>query len=164
LLVVGSRELERAIGRAGVSRTEPEPAIVVCDDPRLIRELALRHQLVLAVLGPGDDVVRALDAGAAGVVRAGAGAELIARAHALLRRAPARRLSRRERLLLGCLASEPGRVFTKEELRRAVWGEHPPPRAGRALETQVTRLRRALGSDGPALVTVWGVGYRLDRP
>jgi|GEM_PF-2739325 DNA-binding response OmpR family regulator len=147
-----------------MSRTQPEPAIVVCDDPRLIRELALRHALVLAVLGPGDDVVRALDDGAASVVSAGAQAELIARARALLRRAPAPRLSRGERLLLACLASEPGRVFTKEELRRAVWGEHPPPRAGRALETQVTRLRRALGPDGPALVTVWGVGYRLDRP
>ncbi len=147
-----------------MSRTEPEPVIVVCDDPRLIRELALRHPLVLAVLGPGDDVVRALDDGAASVVRVGAQAELIARARALLRRAPAPRLSRGERLLLTCLGSEPGRVFTKEELRCAVWGEHPPPRAGRALETQVTRLRRALGPDAPALVTVWGVGYRLDRP
>ncbi len=147
-----------------MSRTDPAPAIVVCDDPRLVRELALHHPLVLAVLGPGDDVVRALEDGAASVVRAGARAELIARARALLRRAPAPRLSRGERLLLACLASKPGHVFTKEELRRAVWGEHAPPSTGRALETQVTRLRRAMGPDGPALVTVWGVGYRLDRP
>lgn len=147
----------------GVGATRPEPTIVICDDPRLIRELALRHPFVLAVLGPGDDIVRALDDGAASVVRAGAQAELIARARALSRRAPAADLSRAEQLVLGCLASEPGRVFTKEELRRALWGEHPPPRAGRALETQVARLRRALGPDGPALVTVWGVGYRLDR-
>ena len=140
-------------------------SVVVCDDPDRIAALARRHPLVLAVLQPGDDVARALDDGAAAVVRAGANDELVARVRALLRRAqtpPA--LTAGERALLACLASEPGRVFTKAELRAAIWGEQPPPVGSRALEAQVARLRRSLGLDGPALVTVWGVGYRLERP
>jgi DNA-binding response OmpR family regulator len=109
--------------------------------------------------------VRALEDGAAAVVRAGAHAELRARVRALQRRAAASyRLSRGERALLACLASEPGRVFTKAELRAAIWGERSPPARSRALEAQVARLRRSLGPDGAALVTVWSVGYRLDRP
>ena len=138
------------------------PALVVCDQPQRIGRLARAHPqaLLLAVLGPADDVVQALEAGADGVVCAGADAELAARARALLRRA--RRLSPAERALLACLASQPGRVFTKAELRTAIWGERPPPAAGRALEAQVARLRRALGPHGPTLVTVWSVGYRLD--
>jgi DNA-binding response OmpR family regulator len=148
-----------------VSRSTRAPALVVCARAERIAGLAARHRLVLAVLGPGDDIVRALDDGAASVVRAGAQAELVARARALLRRAqPPPRLSAGERALLACLAAEPGRVFTKAELRAAVWGEHPPPPQSRALEAQVGRLRRSLGPDGAALVTVWSVGYRLDRP
>ena len=137
----------------GVSRSVREPAIVVCDEPQRIRELARRYPLVLAVLEPGADVVRA-----------GAEAELAARVRALLRRAPTTRLSAGERRLLACLASAPGRVFTKAELRAAIWGGQAPPASSRALEAQVTRLRRSLGPDGPALVTVWSVGYRLEHP
>jgi DNA-binding response OmpR family regulator len=140
-----------------------DAAVVVCEDPSRIRELARRHALVLAVLGPNDDVARALDLGAAAVVRAGAPAELEARVRALRRRAAQQASCSGQRLLLGCLASDVGRLFTKAELRAAIWGEHPPPAAGRALEAQVARLRRNLGPDGPALVTVWGVGYRLER-
>jgi DNA-binding response OmpR family regulator len=147
-----------------VSRSVREPEIVVCDEPERIRELARRYPLVLAVLESGADVVRALDDGAAAVVRAGAEAELAARVRALLRRAPTTRLSAGERKLLACLASAPGRVFTKAELRAAIWGGQGPPAGSRALETQVARLRRSLGADGPALVTVWSVGYRLEHP
>jgi two-component system response regulator TctD len=135
--------------------------LLVCDRPQRIRELARAHPhaLLLAIVAAGEDRARALDEGAASVVRAGAEAELVARALALVRRAP--RLTPAERALLECLASQPGRVFTKQELRAAIWGEQPPPAHGRALETQVARLRRQLGPNGPALVTVWGVGYRL---
>jgi DNA-binding response OmpR family regulator len=69
-------------------------------------------------------------------------------------------LRRREYEVLAVLAEEPGRVFTKSELLRAIWGG---PAAGqtRALDVQVARLRRRLGAHAGLLVTVWGVGYRL---
>jgi DNA-binding response OmpR family regulator len=66
----------------------------------------------------------------------------------------------REFTLLACLASDPGRVFTKRELVATCW-EAPLPPASRALDTQIARIRSRLGSHGRLLVTVWGVGYRL---
>jgi DNA-binding response OmpR family regulator len=72
------------------------------------------------------------------------------------------RLTAREFALLCCLASAPGRVFSKAELRRSCFG--PLPQSSRALERHAVRLRRALGRHAPMLVTVWGVGYRLAEP
>jgi DNA-binding response OmpR family regulator len=71
-------------------------------------------------------------------------------------------LSRLEFGLLCTLASEPGRVFTREELLRDVWGYRCPGRT-RTLDSHASRLRqklRAVGV-GDLLVNVWGVGYRL---
>jgi DNA-binding response OmpR family regulator len=64
-------------------------------------------------------------------------------------------------LLLG-LASDPARVFTKDELLRDVWGFRSPGRT-RTLDSHASRLRRKLAAAGaPQLVVnVWGVGYRL---
>lgn len=67
------------------------------------------------------------------------------------------RLSRLEFELLSALAADPGRVFTKEELLRRVWGFRALG-ATRTLDSHACRLRRKLGG---AVVTVWGVGYRL---
>jgi DNA-binding response OmpR family regulator len=67
------------------------------------------------------------------------------------------RLSRLEFELLTTLAADPGRVFTKEELLRRVWGFRALG-ATRTLDSHACRLRRKLGG---AIVTVWGVGYRL---
>jgi DNA-binding response OmpR family regulator len=75
-------------------------------------------------------------------------------------------LTRREYELLAQLAAAPGRVFTKQELLRAIWAL-PAGSPGRRLDTHVARLRRRLGDHRALLVTVWGVGYRLgcpDRP
>ena len=113
--------------------------------------------------------------------------ELVARIHAVLRRRPPRRelidlgslvidrasrrvsvrgrdvlLSAKEYALLVKLASDPDRVFTREQLLRDVWGfrTYVPTRT---LESHASRIRRKLARAGlPGwVVNVWGVGYKL---
>jgi DNA-binding response OmpR family regulator len=73
-------------------------------------------------------------------------------------------LSSKEFALLRALASDPGRVFTKEELLRDVWG-FKAFGTTRTLDTHACRLRRKLGVHGDRyIVNVWGVGYRLLDP
>jgi DNA-binding response OmpR family regulator len=64
--------------------------------------------------------------------------------------------------LLVKLASDPERVFTKEELLREVWGFRSLGRT-RTLDSHASRLRRKLQAvaPGPFVVNVWRVGYRL---
>jgi DNA-binding response OmpR family regulator len=70
-------------------------------------------------------------------------------------------LSNKEFALLRVLASEPTRVFTREELLRGVWG-FKTIGATRTLDSHAARLRRKLGRrDARFVVNVWGVGYRL---
>lgn len=70
-------------------------------------------------------------------------------------------LSAKEFALLRALATEPTRVFTKEELLRGVWGFRSMG-ATRTLDSHACRLRHKLGrSGGQFVVNVWGVGYRL---
>ena len=114
--------------------------------------------------------------------------ELVARIHAVLRRA---RPNERDRLaagpiavdratrrvtvrgypvalaakefeLLAKLATDPTRVFTKEELLRDVWGFRAMGRT-RTLDSHASRLRRklALAGSDECVVNEWGVGYRL---
>ena len=114
--------------------------------------------------------------------------ELVARIRAVLRRADGRRergalrvgelaidpvtrrvslagkpvqLSNKEFSLLQKLASDPTRVFLKEDLLREVWG-FVVPAATRTLDAHACRLRRKLrSSPRPFVITVRGVGYRL---
>jgi DNA-binding response OmpR family regulator len=114
--------------------------------------------------------------------------ELVARIRAVLRRAappeserlaadeieidrPTRRvtvagtrvdLPTKEYELLVKLASDPRRVFTKDELLREVWGFRSHGRT-RTLDSHASRLRRRLTrSGGRSYVrNVWGVGYCL---
>ncbi|MGO9903788.1 MAG: response regulator transcription factor [Solirubrobacteraceae bacterium] len=72
-------------------------------------------------------------------------------------------LSNKEFGLLRALASEPGRVFTREELLRGVWGYKAMGKT-RTLDSHASRLRRKLAAGGAAFViNVWGVGYCLYR-
>jgi len=144
------------------------------------------------LLAPSSDPVervRALDRGADDVMgRPFAYEELLARIRALLRRSTTpsaevliagelvvdrrtRRVSVRDTMvalsakefeLLAWLASEPCRVFTKEELLREVWGFRALGRT-RTLESHASRLRKKLRliDDDHFVVNVWGVGYRL---
>jgi len=144
------------------------------------------------LLAPSSDPVervRALDRGADDVIgRPFAYEELLARIRALLRRSTAsaaevlvagdlvldrrtRRIAVRDTMvalsakefeLVARLASEPYRVFTKEELLREVWGFRALGRT-RTLESHASRVRKKLrvAADDRFVVNVWGVGYRL---
>lgn len=70
-------------------------------------------------------------------------------------------VSQKEFALLRTLASDPTRVFTKEELLRTLWG-YRARGSTRTLDSHACRLRQKLARDGDRyLVNVWGVGYRL---
>jgi DNA-binding response OmpR family regulator len=141
------------------------------------------------VLGRRDDAVRALQRADDYLVRPFAYEELVARIHAVLRRCPprsdrlrigplaidrgARRvvvdgrdvpLSQKELAFLVKLASDPDRVFTREQLLRDVWG-YRAWAPTRTVESHASRVRcklAAAGLDG-WIVNLWGVGYKL-RP
>jgi DNA-binding response OmpR family regulator len=115
-------------------------------------------------------------------------AELLARLRSVLRRSSGRRLrgllrvgdltidpaarsvrlegepialSAKEFGLLYALASDPARVYPKNELLRDVWG-YQASGATRTVDTHACRLRRKLGRGGRRFVlNVRGVGYRL---
>jgi DNA-binding response OmpR family regulator len=76
-------------------------------------------------------------------------------------------LTAREFELVSLLVRHPNRTFTRDFLLDRVWG---PDYEGldRAVDTQMTRLRRKLGLFGRTIEAVWGVGYRfrpdLDQP
>jgi DNA-binding response OmpR family regulator len=74
-------------------------------------------------------------------------------------------LAAREFELLVKLATEPCRVFTKEELLREVWDYRSIGRT-RTLDSHASRLRRKLAavSETPFVLNEWGVGYRLMLP
>lgn len=70
-------------------------------------------------------------------------------------------LSKKEFALLRALASEPTRVFTREELLRGVWG-YRTMCATRTLDSHAYRLRQKVNVAGDRfIINVWGVGYRL---
>lgn len=70
-------------------------------------------------------------------------------------------LSQKEYALLRTLATDPTRVFTKEELLRNVWG-YAYLGSTRTLDSHACRLRQKLARDGDRFViNVWGIGYRL---
>jgi DNA-binding response OmpR family regulator len=64
--------------------------------------------------------------------------------------------------LLQKLASNPTRLFTKEELLRDVW-QFRSRAMTRTVDSHASRLRRKLSEfgEGPYVVNQWGVGYRL---
>jgi DNA-binding response OmpR family regulator len=71
-------------------------------------------------------------------------------------------LAGKEYELLLKLMSDPQRVFAKEQLLREVWDFRSLGRT-RTLDSHASRLRRKLqaAADGPFVLNVWGVGYRL---
>jgi len=70
------------------------------------------------------------------------------------------RLTAHEFEVIALLASDPNRVFTKEELQREIWGGRG---ASRTLDSHVSRARvklRKAGAEG-FIVNCWRVGYKL---
>ncbi|MFL5828205.1 MAG: response regulator transcription factor [Thermoleophilaceae bacterium] len=177
---------------------EDGSGLTVLDQVRAADGLASRIDPDLPVLvlsGRSSDVdrVRGFTRGADDyLVKPFSYAELVARVHALLRRAGSRRhagvirvgdltldpatravrlagepieLSPKEFSLLHALAQEPDRVHTKHELLRDVWG-YRAHGATRTLDAHACRLRKKLGASArPLVLNVRGVGYRLaERP
>jgi DNA-binding response OmpR family regulator len=171
----------RALPRAA------DPDVLVLGDPD-----ALEHvfpDCPVIVLGRRDDAVRVLELADDYLVRPFAYEELVARIRAVLRRCPprtdrlcigplaidrgARRvivegrdvpLAQKELALLVKLASDPDRVFTREQLLRDVWG-YRAWAPTRTVESHASRVRCKLAAAGLEgwIVNVWGVGYKL-RP
>jgi DNA-binding response OmpR family regulator len=73
-------------------------------------------------------------------------------------------LSQKELALLVKLASDPDRVFTREQLLRDVWG-YRSWAPTRTVESHASRVRCKLAAAGLGgwIVNAWGVGYKL-RP
>jgi DNA-binding response OmpR family regulator len=72
-------------------------------------------------------------------------------------------LSATEFALLCKLASDPTRVFTKDELTREIWQRRLI--GARTVDSHACRLRAKLNRDGEHFVqNIWGVGYRLTSP
>lgn len=70
-------------------------------------------------------------------------------------------LAKKEFTLLRVLASDPLRVFPKEDLLRDVWGYRSPGKT-RTLDSHASRLRRKLDPEHSRyVVNCWGIGYRL---
>ncbi|MGN6257393.1 MAG: response regulator transcription factor [Solirubrobacterales bacterium] len=70
-------------------------------------------------------------------------------------------LSKKEFALLRILASDPTKVFPKEELLAAVWSYRGPSKT-RTLDSHASRLRRKLDPQhGRFVINCWGIGYRL---
>jgi DNA-binding response OmpR family regulator len=144
--------------------------------------------IVLTGRGADTDRVRGLDSGADDyVTKPFRYEELRARIGAVLRRRASRRdgpirvgdlaidpvrrrvtvgerevqLAKKEFGLLRVLASDPTRVFSKEELLRDVWGFRSPGRT-RTLDSHASRLRRKLDPEHSRyVINCWGIGYRL---
>jgi DNA-binding response OmpR family regulator len=71
-------------------------------------------------------------------------------------------LAKKEFTLLRVLASDPTRVFNKDELIREVWGLGRPAPSSRTVDSHAGRLRRKLDPEHARyVVNCWGIGYRL---
>jgi DNA-binding response OmpR family regulator len=148
--------------------------------------------IMLPALDSEGDIVHGLEAGADDYVTKPFGlAELRSRIRAVMRRAGARAggedvvrigpvsLDRRSRIvtldgkpvkltfseleLLSCLMARPGRLFNRQELLRAIWGDSAY-RDPRAIDVHIRHLREKLEPvpEEPSLIlTVPGQGYRF---
>ena len=154
---------------------------------RLLRQRSTTPLIVVTARGAEADRVAALDAGADDyIVKPFGFEELLARMRAVLRRTrsesgvivhgplridlPARKawvgqepvgLTGKEFDILACLALEPGRAVSREEIFDRVWDEHwYGPR--KVLDVHIAALRRKVGAD--LIETVYGRGFRLSGP
>jgi len=68
-------------------------------------------------------------------------------------------LTRREFQILWHMCLEPGRVFTREQLFRQIWGEEPKS-MDRTVDVHIVQIRKKID---PTLVkSIKGVGYKVN--
>ena len=73
-------------------------------------------------------------------------------------------LTAKEFDLLFFLASNPGRVYTREALLSQIWG-YDYLGGTRTVDVHIRRLRSKVESPGHSFVeTIWNVGYRFKAP
>ena len=68
--------------------------------------------------------------------------------------------------LVACLMARPGRLFNRQELLRAIWGDSAY-RDPRAIDVHIRHLREKLEEtpeDPNLILTVRGAGYRFREP
>lgn len=63
--------------------------------------------------------------------------------------------------VLMLLASNPRKVFKRDEILRTIWGKNYRPQDSRSLDVHIRMLRRKLGDN--FITTIRGVGYKLER-
>jgi len=74
-------------------------------------------------------------------------------------------LAKKGFVLLRALATDPTRVFSKDELLRDVWGFKAPNGRTRTLDSHASRLRSKLDPEKKRyVVNCWGIGYSLVAP
>ncbi len=73
------------------------------------------------------------------------------------------RFTRKEFDLLFCLASNPGKVFSKEQLFDHVWDEYAAYNVDEVIKTHIKTLRQKLSEADTKnyIKNVWGVGYQF---
>lgn len=70
--------------------------------------------------------------------------------------------TRKEFDLLLCFASNPGRVFSRDQLYDLIWDEQAAFNIDDVVKAHIKKLRRKLSdSDMEYIKNVWGVGYRF---
>jgi DNA-binding response OmpR family regulator len=158
--------------------------IEVC---RVLRESGRTAIIMVTARSTEEDKLTGLDLGADDyVTKPFSPRELMARIRAVLRRAAEEdvlaaggitidRVHREVRIgeataavtpteyrLLEALARAPGRTFTRQELVERALGEEYDG-LDRTVDVHVMNLRKKLGEAGKAIVTVFGVGYKLAK-
>lgn len=72
-------------------------------------------------------------------------------------------LTRKEFDLLFCLASNPGKVFTREQLYDRLWEEQSAFNVDDVVKAHIKALRQKLSdSEMEYIKNIWGVGYRFN--
>ncbi|HSQ76153.1 MAG TPA: response regulator transcription factor [Bacteroidota bacterium] len=66
---------------------------------------------------------------------------------------------RKEFEILALLASNPGKVFSREMLLNSIWGSEVVV-IDRTVDVHIRKIREKLGADADAIETIKGVGYR----
>ncbi|NOX97944.1 MAG: response regulator transcription factor [Nitrospirae bacterium] len=119
--------------------------------PFKVRELLARVRTVLRRLSARVEERKVIKVGALGIDST---------KHEVVLKGKPLELTSTEFNLLKCLASNPGRVFTRAQLLNKVWGEEKLV-IDRTVDVHIRRLRQKLRSASSYIITVRGVGYKF---